>query len=300
MSGFLTFHGNILIQSSKLEYYHDNLINLCFKGSTNPSHKSTGNFDKDVVFIPSTRAEVQKRWGIDGGKPTSNRLDQVSETLIEESPLISFLVLILVLIVGFPLYLLTNFGGQDSIDKYRDRWVSHYFPTSPIFEKHQYSGVILSNIGNSNISNTKGLISWFSFQVYLGFKTTLLTPIFYFFIPWIQVNMWLVLITYLQHTDPRIPHYSTSKWDFLKGALTTVDRDWGFLNLFFHHITDTHVVHHLFSTMPFYNAVEATRYVKEVVGDWYVSDEGFVESVWKGWRECRFVDPEDEVMFYKN
>ena len=43
--------------------------------------------------------------------------------------------------------------------------------------------------------------------------------------------------------------------NWLRGALCTVDRSFGWLlNRTLHHITDTHVCHHLFSKMPFYHA----------------------------------------------
>ena len=35
--------------------------------------------------------------------------------------------------------------------------------------------------------------------------------------------------------------------DWLRGALSTVDRSFGIFNYFHHHIADTHVAHHLFS-----------------------------------------------------
>ena len=91
-------------------------------------------------------------------------------------------------------------------------------------------GVIISNIG---------LLTWISIQVALGIQFGWLVPVFWFVIPWMQVNAWLVLITYLQHTDPVVPHYSNNEWDFLKGALATIDRDWGFLNVLFHHMYDS-------------------------------------------------------------
>ncbi len=72
--------------------------------------------------------------------------------------------------------------------------------------------------------------------------------------PYLIVNSWLVTITLLQHTHPKLPHYNDKEWDWLRGALCTVDRSFGFLDFFFHHIADTHVAHHLFSQMPHYNA----------------------------------------------
>jgi fatty acid desaturase len=66
-----------------------------------------------------------------------------------------------------------------------------------------------------------------------------------------------------------LPHYSDDEWDWLRGALATVDRSYGrLLNTLHHHIADTHVAHHLFSTMPHYHA-----------------QVGFeVASFWGGWR----------------
>ena len=30
--------------------------------------------------------------------------------------------------------------------------------------------------------------------------------------------------TYLQHSDPSVPHYRTGEWTWVRGALCTVDR----------------------------------------------------------------------------
>jgi omega-6 fatty acid desaturase (delta-12 desaturase) len=61
------------------------------------------------------------------------------------------------------------------------------------------------------------------------------------------VNMWLVMYTDLQHTDVRIPHYRGEAFEWMKGALCTMDRNYGIYNILHHHIGDTHVAHHLFS-----------------------------------------------------
>ncbi len=58
------------------------------------------------------------------------------------------------------------------------------------------------------------------------------------------------MITLLQHTHRSLPHYEDAEWDWLRGALATVDRSYGWLNYFHHHIADTHVAHHLFSQVP--------------------------------------------------
>jgi fatty acid desaturase len=58
-----------------------------------------------------------------------------------------------------------------------------------------------------------------------------------------------------QHTHPALPHFVDGEWEWLRGALATVDRSYGrVLDIVFHHIADTHVAHHLFPQMPHYHA----------------------------------------------
>jgi len=54
--------------------------------------------------------------------------------------------------------------------------------------------------------------------------------------PYMFTNFWLVLYTWLQHTDPEIPHYGDDTWSFLRGALCTIDRPYTFFDWFHHHI----------------------------------------------------------------
>lgn len=47
--------------------------------------------------------------------------------------------------------------------------------------------------------------------------------------------------------------------------------------------------------MPHYHAIEATKKIKEVMGEWYLySDESVLGSVWNCWVSCRFVEDEGE------
>jgi len=62
-----------------------------------------------------------------------------------------------------------------------------------------------------------------------------------------ESNSSSVAITYLHHTHPEVHHFDAENWTFVKGALATVDRDFGWIGRhLFHGIIDTHVVHHLF------------------------------------------------------
>jgi omega-3 fatty acid desaturase (delta-15 desaturase) len=46
------------------------------------------------------------------------------------------------------------------------------------------------------------------------------------------------------------------EWSYLRGGLTTLDRDYGLINNI-HHDIGTHVVHHLLPQIPHYNLIEA-------------------------------------------
>ncbi len=105
--------------------------------------------------------------------------------------------------------------------------------------------------------------------------------------------LWIVLITFLQHTDGRLPHFTHSQWTFARGAEATIDRDFGFVDThLFHSIVGTHVVHHLVSTIPFYHAQEATEAVNKVMGRHYhaYGSPNLMAAFWKNQRDCQFVE----------
>jgi omega-6 fatty acid desaturase (delta-12 desaturase) len=115
-----------------------------------------------------------------------------------------------------------------------------------------------------------------------------------------------VALTYLQHTDPSLPHYDNSAWTFSRGAAATIDRDFGFIGRhIFHRIIETHVLHHHVSTIPFYYAEEASEAIKKVMGIHYKSDTrtNFLVALWRVARSCRFVEEsvkDSGVVFYRN
>ena len=48
------------------------------------------------------------------------------------------------------------------------------------------------------------------------------------------------------------------EWSYLRGGLSTIDRDFGVFNKI-HHDIGTHVLHHLFPQIPHYHLTEATE-----------------------------------------
>ncbi|CAE7113278.1 unnamed protein product [Rhizoctonia solani] len=136
-----------------------------------------------------------------------------------------------------------------------------------------------------------------------------------YFAPYLWVNHWLILITFLQHTDPLLPHYRQSAFTFTRGALSTLDRNLlggegfvasitGWLGATLTHgISETHVLHHVCSKIPHYHAWEASRLLKARLASAGYSHEGRPGTwgeVYRVWKECRFIEDEGDVVFYKN
>jgi omega-6 fatty acid desaturase / acyl-lipid omega-6 desaturase (Delta-12 desaturase) len=192
------------------------------------------------------------------------------------------------LTIGWPLYLLFNVSGR----KY-ERWANHFDPFSPIFSKRERIEVLVSDAGLLAMC-----AALYATSAYMGWAWLLRM----YGIPYLIVNFWLVMITLLQHTHPALAHYDTEEWDWLRGALSTVDRSYGLLDRVFHHIADTHVAHHLFSQLPHYHAVEATRHLKAALGKYYQRDSRNVfVALWQDWFACSYIaadKPGDKVYWF--
>lgn len=186
--------------------------------------------------------------------------------------------------IGWPLYLTFNSGSRP-YDGYKWFQLNHFNPYSPIFSKRERREIVISDIA-------LGLVVYGITVACQDFGWMWVAKAYG--IPLVITNFWLVMITLLQHTHPALPHYTDEEWDWLRGALATVDRNYGVvLNTLHHHIADTHVAHHLFSTMPHYHAQEATDALKKVLGKYYQSDDRFVFSaMWSDYKACRYVAPD--------
>ncbi|GAV63954.1 FA_desaturase domain-containing protein/DUF3474 domain-containing protein [Cephalotus follicularis] len=233
-----------------------------WKYSHRRHHSNTGSLDKDEVFVPKKKSGIS--WYFKYLNHPPGRV----------------LTLVVTLSLGWPLYLVFNVSGR-----HYERFASHYDPNGPIFSDRERLqiyvsdfGVLVVAYGLYRLALAKGLV-WV-LCVYGG--------------PLLVVNGFLVLITFLQHTHPSLPHYDSSEWDWFRGALATVDRDYGILNKVFHNITDTHVAHHLFSTMPHYHAMEATKAIKPILGEYYQFDGTSVfKAMWRETKECIYVEKDE-------
>ena len=162
--------------------------------------------------------------------------------------------LILHLLFGWPAYLLTGSTGGL---KYGTS--NHFWPTKP-FSKALWPSIWAKKVWISDIGVGLTLFALI-FLVY----TYGLFPILVMYIgPLLVVNAWLVIYTWLHHTDLDVPHLSNSEFTFMKGAFLSIDRPYGkILNFLHHNIGSSHVVHHVCPCIPHYHAKKATVLIKK-------------------------------------
>merc|ERR1711988_2007468 len=180
-------------------------------------HNNTGSCENDEVFAPSARSD----W---------------KDELLRETPFAMVWGIFMMLTVGWmPGYLVFNATGPA---KYRGLDANHFSPTAAFFEPKDYWLIVQSDAA---------FFAVLSAVIYASYVYGFGTVAFYYLLPLTITNLYLVLITYLQHTATYIPHFRGKEWTFLRGALCTVDRSFGvILNHVFHHITDTRVSPYFF------------------------------------------------------
>ncbi len=182
----------------------------------------------------------------------------------------------------YPLYLFKRSPGRKG---------SHFLPNSPLFRPSEKWGVITSTICCTLM---------IAFLGFLGYQYGLIWLLKYYVGPYVVFVMWLDLVTFLHHTDPDIPWYRSQDWYFLKGALSTIDHDYGFINNI-HHNIGTHVAHHIFLNMPHYHLKTATEAIKPILGNYYrKSNRSIFKAFWRGYKTCYFVPDEGGKVYYQN
>ncbi|PWA73084.1 sn-2 acyl-lipid omega-3 desaturase (ferredoxin), chloroplastic [Artemisia annua] len=138
---------------------------------------------------------------------------------------------------------------------------SHFDPNSDLFNAVEKKDVLTSTICWTTMA---------ALLVGLNFVVGPMQMLKLYGIPyWINV-IWLDFVTYMHHHghEDKLPWYRGKEWSYLRGGLTTIDRDYGWINNI-HHDIGTHVIHHLFPQIPHYHLIEATEAAKPVLGKYY-------------------------------
>lgn len=206
------------------------------------------------------------------------------------------------LILGWPAYLLIGATGGTARGLTNHYWpdplTTPDMPKKELFPGNWKAKVYQSDVGIAAVVGA--LVAWAAcnglpqvMALYGG--------------PLIVVNVWLVLYTWLQHTDVDVPHFDMDNHNFVKGALHTIDRPydkmdpWGAIDFLHHKIGTTHVAHHFDSTIPHYKAQVATDAIKENYPEFYLYEPTPIhEAVWRVCKGCVAVEKRGDKWVWNN
>ncbi|KAK0606065.1 hypothetical protein LWI29_033819 [Acer saccharum] len=192
-------------------------------------------------------------------------------------------------VFAYPLYLWYRSPGKEG---------SHFNPYSSLFPANERKSVVTSTV------------CWILMAVSLFCLSFVFGPVQIFKVygvPYLIFVMWLDFVTYLHHHghEQKLPWYRGKEWSYLRGGLTTVDRDYGWFNNI-HHDIGTHVIHHLFPQIPHYHLVEATRAAKPVLGKYYREPKKsgpiplhLIDNLVNSIRQDHFVSDTGEIVYYQ-
>ncbi|OUZ99111.1 Fatty acid desaturase [Macleaya cordata] len=230
-------------------------------------HQNHGHVENDESWHPLSEKVYRK-------------MDDTSRTLRFTVPFPMF---------AYPIYLWRRSPGKKG---------SHFDPNSDLFAPNEKNCVIISTL------------CWMAMVASLVGFSTIIGPIqvlkIYVIPYWIFV-MWLDVVTYLHHHghEQKLPWYRGEEWSYLRGGLTTVDRDYGWINNI-HHDIGTHVIHHLFPQIPHYHLVEATKAAKPVLGKYYREPKKsgplpihLVGNLIRSMKQDHYVSDTGEVVYYQ-
>lgn len=204
--------------------------------------------------------------------------------------------------VGWPAYLLIGATGGTARGMTNHYWPNPLttpdMPKKELFPGNWKEKVYKSDVGIAAVVG--GLLAW---TLCNGLPQVMAL----YGGPLIVVNAWLVLYTWLQHTDVDVPHFTNDNHNFVKGALHTIDRPynkmdpWGVIDFLHHQIGTTHVAHHFDSTIPHYKAQAATDAIKENFPELYLYDPTPIpEALWRVCKGCATVEKRGDKWVWTN
>ncbi|TBU48918.1 fatty acid desaturase-domain-containing protein [Dichomitus squalens] len=261
---------------------------FAWKVSHNAHHKAVNSIERDENYVPHLRSHYNL-------PPKERATTADYAEAFEETPLFTAVRMFVMQAMGWWLYLSCNKLGA----KMYPKGTNHFSPYSPLFKDGQRLSIFISDVG---LIGMMSLLYLFG-QAY-GWKAL----VAYYVIPYILCNHWYdichpLMVTFLHHSDPTIPHFRKEEWSFLRGAASTVDRPTlGWIGrFFFHNVAHDHVAHHFFSHIPFYHQPAVTDAIKAVLRENYNYDStNTFYALYRSFTECVFIEDEGSIVFYKN
>ncbi|KAK2467516.1 hypothetical protein APHAL10511_000371 [Amanita phalloides] len=254
-----------------------------WRSSHKAHHQATMSVERDENYVPRTRSHYKL-------PPANTAQLRDYHQVFEETPLYTLVRMMVMQLLGWQIYLFADAMGSPR----HPRGTNHFSPSSSLFKPEDRYGIIVSDIG----------LLCMAYILYIwATQIGLVKFLMIYFVPYVLTHHWIVMLTFLHHSDPSIPLYRRKGWSFLRGALSTVDRPLlGWVGrFFFHNVSHDHIAHHLFSTIPFYNQPQVTEAIKNVLGEDYNYDStNSFRALHRSFTQCLFIEDEGDIVFYKN
>ena len=236
-------------------------------------HAKTNHLDEGETFVPARDTT-----------PAGRAWSRLQERLGDEA--FAVFIMLVNFLVGWPLYLTTGATGGPARGMTSHFWPARPFSTA-LFPGQWRAKAWVSTLG---VVAMLGCLGWWAFAA------GSIVPVVALYIgPYFVVNFWLVLYTWLQHTDVEVPHFADDEWSWVRGAFMSVDRPYGPALDFLHHrIGSTHVAHHMDARIPHYHAKRATDALRRAFPDHYRYDPTPIhKALWSVVTKCNVVSKAD-------
>jgi len=187
------------------------------------------------------------------------------------------------LIIGWPSYILAGLTGGGKYGK-----SNHFWPFRPFngaaAQRHMWPNKWPTKVLQSSAGVAAVLIGLSMWARRAGAATVWAL----YGGPYLVVNMWLIVYTWLQHTDVDVPHLGASEFTYMRGAFHTIDRPYPpIIDHLHHRIGSTHVAHHIDCTIPHYHARDATDAIAKAFPKVYLHEPTPVHmALWRVACQC--------------
>lgn len=171
--------------------------------------------------------------------------------------------------------------------------INHFNPFGDVF-KNNRRDVIIS------------LLVWFVFfcaVIASIFIFGLINVLAFYGIPLFGYATWLVISSFLNHADPKVPWWGNKTWTYMKGNIfSVIDVSYGRFLDYLVQDNGLHQIHHLFPHVPTYHMKEATahfrRHFPHLAKDRTMAVWPAFWEYLKNFREQKVLHDDVDVFFY--
>ncbi|KAK3796033.1 hypothetical protein RRG08_013338 [Elysia crispata] len=175
---------------------------------------------------------------------------------------------------------------------YRPRGVAHFNLWFPLFKKHMFQCSV----------SLACLIGWCLALNWCRLTFGLGAVLYHHTVPTCIFATYIVIITFLHHSEEGVPWYGDDIWTNVRGQLSSVDRVYGWCHSLIHNI-GTHQIHHLFPKVPHYRLEEATAHFRKAFPSLVnISDDRILPAfcrMFAKYAHQNVVDDKASIHFYK-